>query len=134
MNTKLLMTISAVLMAAVGIGLTFMPDEIASLLSLVSPPPIARLVLQVLGAVYFSFAMINWTARANLIGGIYSRPIAIGNLTHFLMGALALVKGYLVYKETIILVAGVIYVLLAACFVSVFFTHPLPARNAVEKS
>jgi hypothetical protein len=34
--------------------------------------------------------MLNWMARANRIGGIYSRPVAMGNFLHFTMGALVL--------------------------------------------
>ena len=50
------------------------------------------IVLQLLGGLYFGFGMLNWTAKGNLTGGIYSRPVAMGNLTHFVMGGLALLK------------------------------------------
>ena len=36
--------------------------------------------------------MLNWMARGNIIGGIYSRPVAVGNLIHFAIAALAMVK------------------------------------------
>jgi hypothetical protein len=36
--------------------------------------------------------MLNWMAKGTIIGGIYNRPIAIANLTHFLIGGLALAK------------------------------------------
>ena len=36
--------------------------------------------------------MLNWMAKGTLIGGIYNKPIAIGNFTHFTIGGLALIK------------------------------------------
>lgn len=134
MNTKVLMTTSAVIMGVAGMSLSFMPQEIAGQLSLSAPSSIATLILQLLGAVYFSYAMLNWTARANLIGGIYGRPIAIGNLTHFVIGALALSKGYFATKENTVLIAAVIYAVLAVCFAIVFFTHPLPEKTSSGNS
>lgn len=61
-----------------------------------------------------------------MIGGIYNKPIAIGKLTHFAVSAIALLK--LVFKiqlhsETVI-VATVIYMLLALCFGYVFLNNP----------
>lgn len=134
MNTKVLMTITAVVLGLTGISLSFMPQEIAGQLSLTAPSSIATLLVQLLGAVYFSFAMLNWTARANLIGGIYGRPIAIGNLTHFVIGALALGKGYIGTKDNTVLVAVIIYAAFAICFTIVFFTHPLPDKTRSENS
>ncbi len=124
MNTKLLMTASALTMGVAGIVLSFLPQEILSLLN----PTGAGLnvfVLQILGALYFGFAMVNWTAKANLIGGIYARPIAIGNLTHFIIGALALLKGYFSSHDKTVLIAALIYTVFAGAFGFVFFTHPV---------
>jgi hypothetical protein len=91
MNTRLLMTSSAVAMGALGAAASFLPQEILQRAGLASTGP-AVLGVQVLGALYLGFAMLNWMARANLIGGIYGRPVAMGNLLHFTVAALALVK------------------------------------------
>ena len=128
MNTKLLMTISALTMGVAGIGLSFLPNELLNYLSSTTPTILDPLVLQILGAIYFGFAMVNWTAKANLIGGIYARPIAIGNLTHFTIGALALIKGYFSNPETVILALSVIYTAFAILFAIVFFRHPVKAK------
>jgi len=127
MNTKLLMILSAVLMGAVGVVLTFAPQEVLTSLDLQAVPAtnLGALLLQVLGALYFAFAMVNWTSKANLIGGIYGRPIAIGNLTHFVIGALALVKGYLAFNQIIVLIAAIAYAVFAVLFTIVFFRHPV---------
>ena len=84
------MTASALVMAALGLAATFLPQEIAAYLGASTTLP---LLIQILGALYVAFAMLNWTAKDSLIGGIYNRPIAIGNLVHFLIAALALGKG-----------------------------------------
>ena len=124
MNTKLLMTISALVMGITGILLSFLPHEVLSHFNAsttVSDP----LILQILGALYFAFAMVNWTAKANLIGGIYARPIAIGNLTHFIVGGLALIKNYFSqHSGTVLMFAGV-YIIFAVLFSIVFFRHPV---------
>jgi hypothetical protein len=88
MNTKLLMTVCAIMLGSIGLLLTFMPEEVSRSLNLSG----STILFQILGALYFGFAILNWTAKANLIGGIYSRPVAIGNFSHFLIGGLALIK------------------------------------------
>ena len=124
MNTKPLMITSATVMGMTGIVLSFMPHEVLGYFGS-DPGAINPLILQLMGALYFSFAMVNWTSKANLIGGIYGRPIAIGNLTHFTIGALALSKAYLASRVTVIIVPTVLYIIFAVLFGIVFFTHPV---------
>lgn len=122
MNTKLLMTITAIILGAIGIVLTFVPLEVSNLLNFTEP---IAIVFQVLGALYFGFAMLNWTAKANLIGGIYSRPVAIGNFTHFLIGGLALIKLVLHNTNaTYIWACAIMYLIFALLFGYVLFTNP----------
>ena len=85
------MTASALVMGALGLAATFLPQEIAAYLGASTTLP---LLIQILGALYLGFAMLNWMARTSLIGGIYSRPVASGNLVHFVVGALALAKAH----------------------------------------
>lgn len=82
---------SALLLAASGLALTFFPDELAQNLDLPEKTAVT-LLIQVIGAMYFGFAMLNWMSRRGLIGGIYNRPIAIANMTHFMMVGIALIK------------------------------------------
>ena len=125
MNTKLLMTVSALAMGITGIILSFLPHEVLGYFNAtttVSDP----LILQILGALYFAFAMVNWTAKANLIGGIYARPIAIGNLTHFMVGSLALIKNYFSRHDgPTTLMFALVYMIFAVLFSIVFFRHPV---------
>ena len=128
MNTKFLMTISAIILGATGIILTFIPQEVSRYLNLTESTPI---LLQILGALYFGFAMLNWTAKANLIGGIYSSPVAIGNFTHFLFGGLALIK--LVLNDTnrtCIWTCAILYLIFALLFGYVLFNNPSSTNKA----
>lgn len=113
---------SAVGMGITGLLLTFFPQELLAYWGFSETPPV---VLQLLGGLYLSFALLNWTAKANLIGGIYSRPIALGNFTHFMIGGLTLDRLALAASFPVAIVgAGLIYSLFAILFGYIFFTHP----------
>ena len=94
MNTKLLMTSSSLILALAGMFALFAPDVLLALL----PVPIANplsVLIQLMGALYFSMAMMNWTAKDSAVGGIYARPVSIANFSHFFIGTLLLAKGVL---------------------------------------
>jgi len=132
LHTKALMLSSAIFMAALGLLTTLSPE------SFLAPAPaatqtIALLLIQAAGALYLGFAMLNWMAKDNLIGGIYSRPVALGNLLHFFAVAMALLR--LVThthtgKTPAILVVTAIYVAFAIWFGLVVFTNPLRDKAA----
>lgn len=131
MNTNMLMISSCIFLSILGITFTFIPDEIISSLS-VTPNPISTLSLQLLGALYLGFAMLNWMAKGSLIGGIYNRPIAIGNFMHFAVGALALIK--IITKihshSEMVISLTVAYFVFAILFGYVFRTNP----SRIEKN
>lgn len=118
------MTLSAIVMGMAGMLLSFMPQEIIFFFDFQAVSKFDAIVLQVLGALYFAFAMLNWTAKSNLIGGIYGRPIAIANLAHFLIASLALTKAYSSGQSSLLL-PTIVYALFAIVFSIIFFTHPL---------
>jgi len=130
MNTKLLMTASSVFMGLIGIALTFMPDEVLKVLEQV-PNGTLTLSLQMTGALYFGFAMTNWMAKTVLIGGIYARPLSIGNFSHFLIAGLALVKTSINSNTSSIYIftLTIIYMVFAILFGYVTFTHPIKTKT-----
>jgi hypothetical protein len=67
--------------------------------------------------------MLNWMSKSNLIGGIYNRPVAVGNATHFFIAALALSK--FSPKSLILIVVAIVYSLFAIAFGLILFTHPV---------
>ncbi len=124
MNTRILMALSALLMALLGLGATFLPQEILAWFG-ASPAGPGVLLVQVVGALYLGFAMLNWMSRANRIGGIYNRPIAVGNLLHFAVVAITLLKAVAGGSRDIAVLGGLaVYVLFAVGFGLVVFTHP----------
>ena len=125
MNTKLLMIASAVIFGIIGIALSFIPKEITEYFSIESNL-ISIVSFQLMGALYLGFAMMNWMARGTTIGGIYNKPIAIGNFMHFGVGVFALVKiiNELELYKIIFIALAVIYAVFAVSFAYVFRTHP----------
>ncbi len=94
MNTKALMAASALFMGCLGVAASFLPQEILTWIGAPSQGALPLLV-QLGGALYVGFAMVNWMAKANLLGGIYNRAVAMGNFAHFFIGATVLIKGLL---------------------------------------
>lgn len=136
MNTKLLMIASAVFMGLTGIALSFTPSEILEYLGQV-PNPILTLTLQLMGALYFGFAVTNWMAKGNLMGGIYGKPLCIGNLAHFLIGGLALLKFAFNNTDsnktqTFFLILALIYLVLGISFIYIFFTTPKSLKRNIK--
>lgn len=127
--TRLLMSASAVVLGLLGLAGTFLPDEVLGRLGAPGSPPLLLLV-QVLGALYLGFAALDWMARGNLIGGIYSRPLAIGNLLHFLTAGIAMLRR--LTELPALWPLALAYALFAACFAVVLFRHPVRPRPAGE--
>jgi Na+-driven multidrug efflux pump len=123
-NTKWVMISSAVVMGITGIILSFVPQEVITFFDSQATSKLDTIILQVAGALYFGFAMLNWTAKSNLIGGIYGRPIAIANLSHFLVASLALIKAYS-SEQSLLLIPAIVYSIFAIFFSIIFVTHPL---------
>lgn len=125
MNTKFLMIASSVFMALIGIVLIFGPDETLKTLGQ-APNTTLDLILQLTGALYFGFAMINWMAKTVLIGGIYAKPLSVGNFSHFLIAGLALIKVSMnsSMANTYIYILTAFYAMFAILFGYVFITNP----------
>ena len=121
---------SSIILAASGLALTFFPDELAESINLPEGASV-KLLIQTIEAMYFAFAMLNWMSRRSLIGGIYNRPIAIANMTHFMMVGIALTKLMLSkgLPQSFWLVT-LIYVVYALIFGWLLFTTPNLGQKA----
>jgi hypothetical protein len=126
MNTKILMISSAIFLAIIGILVSFFPNEIVAYLN-IKPNIITIRFLKILSAFYLGFGILNWLAKGTLIGRIYNRLIAIGNLIHFGVGAIVLFKivSNMKAHSEIIIVLTAVYVVFALLFVYVFKTNPI---------
>jgi len=127
MNTKLIMKSTAILLAAIGLSLTFAPDKVVESLG-IDNSVVLQLMFQLLGAAYFAFAMLNWMAKGAIIGGIYNRPIVVANLAHFLIGGLALTKAAFSNHQlpVVLSVLAGFYMVAALVFWILMSRHPVP--------
>jgi hypothetical protein len=123
MKTKTLMIASSLFLGITGLFALFAPEELLRILSLPQTNPLPILI-QLMGALYLSFALMNWTAKDNIIGGVYLRPISLANFSHFFMGALSLTR-YQLSNSTHIFLWGVLtmYVIFATIFMWLVFVH-----------
>jgi len=125
-HSKVLMSVSAACMGLLGMVLSFLPQETLAFAGM--PATIAGVMfLQVTGALYVGFALLNWAARSVLIGGIYARPLALGNFAHFAVAAVTLAKGVDLQAPALLLAVTAAYVVFAVWFGLVVFTHPVRA-------
>lgn len=127
MNTKLLLAASGIVMGGAGIAGTFAPVELATALALPHAAS-APLLVQLASALLFGFGMMNWMARGSLFGGIYNRPLVVGNVSHFVIGAFALAKGVAAGQlPTAGIVIAAVYALFAIAFALAMFRSPVTA-------
>ncbi|HEY9363281.1 MAG TPA: hypothetical protein VIQ00_08480 [Chitinophagaceae bacterium] len=125
MNSRYLMIASSIVTGLLGLTASFFPKEILTNVGLF-PTEILTLFLQVTGALYIGFAILNWMAKTVLIGGIYARPLAMGNFAHFMIAAIALAKAALNNSVLPYLwIIAVIYSIFAVLFGIVLFTNPV---------
>ena len=124
MHTRVLMILSAALMAIIGIAFSFMPQEVLAMHG-TAPDTATVMLLQMGGAVYLGFAMLNWAARGILIGGIYARPVALGNLLHFAMVAIMLVKAAFTFGALPLIGSATVFSAFAIWFGLVVFKPPV---------
>jgi len=123
MNTRLLMRASAIFLGILGACATFLPQEILARAGTM-PVEFTVVLVQVAGALYLGFGMLNWMAQGSIIGGIYGRPVAIGNLAHFTIGALSLLKSIVTGQRSPEVIAGAAaYAIFAIAFAVLAFGH-----------
>ena len=119
------MSSSAIFMGILGIAASFLPQEILIYFDSHANKPVV-LIVQITGALYMGFAILNWMAKGNLIGGIYSRPVALGNFLHFTIVALALLKALIAGQNAIEIVMGTaVYLIFAMWFGFILFGSPV---------
>lgn len=76
--------------------------------------------------------MLNWMAKANPISGIYSRPLVMSNLAHFLVGGFALLKASTSGNYPVhIWIITAFYSIFAIFFALISFTHPKPSTETL---
>jgi hypothetical protein len=64
-------------------------------------------------------------SKSNLVGGVFGRPLAMGNLGHFGIGAMALLRAG--GSDARLWVVAAVYGVFALGFAYVIFGRPAPA-------
>jgi hypothetical protein len=123
MHSRILMMTSAAFLAVLGLATSYMPQEVLGLHGTVPDTP-TLLLVQMMGALYLGFAILNWTARGILIGGIYARPVALGNFLHFAMVAVMLIKAAIVHGVVPLAISATVFSVFAIWFGLVLFKPP----------
>ena len=119
------MALSAVFLAIAGLITSYFPEKVLETHGVV-PNNTMLLLIQMMGAVYLGFAILNWTARGILIGGIYARPVALGNLLHFAMVGVRLAKAAIVQEVVQLAPSAFVFSAFAIWFGIVLFRPPVP--------
>ena len=86
------------------------------------------LLIQMMGALYVGFAVLNWTARGILIGGIYARPVAMANFMHFGIVTILLAKAAVKFGVFQLATSSAVFGAFAIGFAIVLFRPPVPRR------
>jgi hypothetical protein len=123
MISKVIVTASAVFLLALGVGLDFLPQEASARLGL-GTAPMAALLFQVLAAAFLGMGFQNWFSKANPMGGIYSRPLALQNFLCFGVAAITLDRA--VFHGGVpkaILAAAIVFSTFALAFGWLMFFH-----------
>lgn len=71
-------------------------------------------------------------ARGVLIGGIYGRPLALGNFMHFVVATIVLLKVLNLQSPLPVLIGTGAYAVLGSWFGMVLFTHPSNRTSATD--
>lgn len=124
-TTRTLLVASTIFNGMMGLATSFLPQEVLELIALPTSP-VNVLLVQILSAFYISLAMINYLTKDAVIGGIYNRPILMGNIAYHGIASVALVK-YAINQGTFsatFITLTVVYCALSLGFLRLFFIVP----------
>jgi len=125
--TRWLMMLSAIFLAIAGLITSYFPDKVLETHNIV-PNNTMLLLIQMMGALYLGFAILNWTARGVIMGGIYARPLALGNFLHFAMVAVMLTREAIDHGVIQLATSAAVFGAFAIGFGVVLFRPPVPRR------
>ena len=126
--TKALMISSAAFLALLGLLTSFFPYEVLAQHG-TQPDAPTVLLIEMMGALYLGFALLNWAARGVLMGGIYARPLALGNFLHFAMVTVMLTREAINHQVIQLGISAAVFGVFAVWFALVLF-RPLPATRS----
>lgn len=118
------MMCSAAFLALLGLLTSFFPYDVLAQHG-TQPDAPTVLLIEMMGALYLGFALLNWMARGVLMGGIYARPVALGNFLHFAMVTVMLSREAIRHMVLPLAISAAVFGVFAVWFGLVLF-RPLP--------
>lgn len=115
MKLHVLLAITAVYMALLGLGFIFAPQSIGAG-AVVGASPELIAYLRVFGGPFLGIAVLNWTAR-HAEPSTARNAIILGNIVGFGFGPVLDVWGLLTGARPLAVVFGVIHLLIALAFI-----------------
>jgi len=118
-----LMVASGVVHGIVGVLLIFIPEELL-LWTDGNAGDVATLAVSITGAAILGIGMLNYVGRSAIHGGIYGKPILMGNLIFHTVAAISLIKFSLGATGNLMIcaaLAGILYLIFAAGFIRLNF-------------
>jgi hypothetical protein len=132
MTTRALMVTSAAVTGAAGIALLFAPGEVYQFAAGAPASPVTEVAFQLWAAALLGLAAVNWVGRGLILGGIYGRALVLGNLAHWTVGALVMLRALFDRPGAPALWSvTAVYGVLALLFAGVLRRHPGPAVAAL---
>lgn len=124
--SKTVLISSAIFNAVLGILFTFLPQETGSWIGTADQTIADLALLLILGSALIGIAIINYMSRGVTIGGIYGKPLLLGNLVFHLASGLGLIKFVFNSGEWFIFgIPCVLYLILTAGFIKLNFTSAI---------
>ena len=116
MKLNVLLSITAVYMALLGLGFIFAPQAIGIGAVPADAPAALIAYLRVFGSTFLGIAVLNWTAR-NAEPSTAREAIILGNIVGFSVGPALDVWGLLSGARKLAVVFAVIHLLIASAFI-----------------
>lgn len=123
---KLILTISSMIYLLFGLVISFLPQETGRIFGTASQYGMDLLLMKVIGALFFGLGLINFMSRSSIIGGIYGRPITLGNVMVSLIISGQFVK-FNISQDGVgghLWVVAIIFILITLSFIYLFFKTP----------
>jgi hypothetical protein len=125
-QSKYILTTSAVIYLLFGLGISFLPEETGRIFGTASQYGVDLLLMKVIGALFFGIGVINFMSRKTIVGGIYGRPITLGNAMLSMIIASQFLK-FNYYQDGVgahFWLVAVIFSTLSLSFIYLFFSTP----------
>lgn len=121
--SRSILILSGIFNALLGVLFTFFPQETGRFIGTAEQTGSDIIVMQVLGAALLGIGITNYLSRGATLGGIYGKPLLLGNLVFHIASGLGLIKYTFNSGEWILFgIPSLIYLILTAGFLKLNFT------------